>query len=337
MLLTTLTGMNEFDLRQKWQTEQPMYQAWGDFIVDAITSSLKEGGLTPSSFFKIPPKPRVKDVASLADKAFRQKKSYQDPYNDIEDKVGVRFVVLLTSDIDPIDDVIRSNTSWVHDTCRHYQAERDAEPMLFTYQSVHHIVRAKVDLQWAGIDIKAGTPCEVQIRTLLQHAHSELTHDSIYKARTLVKPAVHRAVAKSMALIEATDDYFIKATTDINNSPLVKFKIVPELDALYEEYTGQKPLNHKSALIVWDRFEDFVDINLVKNIRGFLGDEGRGAGVNLSIKNKYDSNGIYQQSVVLFLYWLLGVKRSRTTDNWPLCHEDLTTLATDLGISTTNL
>jgi ppGpp synthetase/RelA/SpoT-type nucleotidyltranferase len=329
--------MNEQELRQKWQTEHHMYEAWGKFIVDTISSSLKENGLTPSSFFKIPPKPRVKDAASLADKAFRRKKNYDDPYDDIEDKVGVRFVVLLTSDINPIDDVIRSNRSWVHDMCRHYQTERDAEPMLFAYQSVHHIVRANADIQWAGIKIKEGTPCEVQIRTLLQHAHSELTHDSIYKARTLVKPAVHRAVAKSMALIEATDDYFIKATTDINNTPVAKFNIIPKLDALYEEYTDHQPLTHKSALIVWDEFEDFVDENLVETIRDFFSDGGRGAGINFSINKKYNSSGIYQQSVVLFLYWLVAVKRSQTFERWPLYHEDFTTLATDLGISTTSL
>ena len=46
------------------------------------------------------------------------------------------------------------------------------------------------------------------MRTLLQHAHSELTHDTIYKPSVVQTPAMLRAAAKSMALIEATGDYF---------------------------------------------------------------------------------------------------------------------------------
>ncbi|TOO37902.1 (p)ppGpp synthetase, partial [Vibrio parahaemolyticus] len=78
---------------------------------------------------------------------------------------------------------------------------------------MHYVVRARVDLQVKGLMIKAGTPCEIQVRTLLQHAYAELTHDAVYKAKTVVEPEVHRTVAKSMALIETTDDFF----SDVNN------------------------------------------------------------------------------------------------------------------------
>src|SRR3546814_12228521 len=39
-----------------------------------------------------------------------------------------------------------------------------------------------------------GTPCEVQLRTLLQHAHSQLTHDTIYKPKTIASSHTKRFV-----------------------------------------------------------------------------------------------------------------------------------------------
>nr|WP_249804714.1 MULTISPECIES: hypothetical protein [unclassified Bradyrhizobium] len=65
-------------------------------------------------------------------------------------------------------------------------------PYEFRYQSVHYIVRSRGDQKLDGQNITAGTPCEVQIRTLLQHAHSELTHDTIYKPSVKGTPAIAR-------------------------------------------------------------------------------------------------------------------------------------------------
>ena len=328
-------NMTEQELRLKWGSERAMYNAWGNYIASHIEQSLVDRGINASSFLKIPAKPRTKDMESLADKAFRREKNYNNPYDDIEDKVGVRFVVLLTSDIDPIDEIIRTNPEWKHETCRHYQTERDAKPMLFAYQSVHHIIRPNTELQWQNTNIDFGIPCEVQVRTLLQHAHSELTHDSIYKSRTLVKPIVHRAVAKSVALIEATDDYFIQATNDIDNGPIAQFDILNQLDALYLDLTSCQPLNHKSALILWDVFEDFVDENLIDNISEFI--ETKRISITTTIQKNYSTNGLYQQSIVLFLYWLASTKRHQTHARWPLSLNDFENLISDLGISSQNI
>ncbi|RWP54341.1 MAG: hypothetical protein EOR07_34055 [Mesorhizobium sp.] len=43
------------------------------------------------------------------------------------------------------------------------------------------MVRSKDELTFDGETIAAGTPCEIQVRTILQHAYSQLTHDTIYK------------------------------------------------------------------------------------------------------------------------------------------------------------
>lgn len=61
-----------------------------------------------NNFLKQPATPRIKEKTSLIDKAFhRKEKSYNNPYQEIEDKVGIRFVVLLTSDIDEVCEIIK--------------------------------------------------------------------------------------------------------------------------------------------------------------------------------------------------------------------------------------
>jgi putative GTP pyrophosphokinase len=176
--------MNEVEFLRKWDSEREMYIAWGSFVATQISDALQvaDQTLDLKKFLKIPPTPRVKEADSLLGKAFHRNKPYKNPYEEIEDKIGVRFVVLLTSDIKNIARVIENSKLWHASLDKDYEAERDNRPLEFTYQSMHYVLKAADDLTIEnGIAIPRGTPCEVQLRTLLQHAHSELTHDSIYK------------------------------------------------------------------------------------------------------------------------------------------------------------
>lgn len=323
--------MTEQEFRDRWNSEKPLYEAWGDFIVSTISGKLREKGKDPDVLIKIPPKCRLKTDESLIDKAFyRPDKSYSDPYLQIEDKVGARLVVLLLEDIELICSVVESTDDWTFDKCRHFDDERKANPMLFTYQSVHYVLRPKTPITHNAQTISKDIPCELQIRTLLQHAHAELTHDAIYKTKRKVNPEVHRTVAKSMALIETTDGFFSEATKKLNYGPLEEYSIIERLDGVYQSLTGIKPHFQKSSLIVWDEFEKFIDAQLIEKIVQFLSANGH---LDTTIKNRYMQNNIYQQSIVLFVYWMLSKKRQRLLTDWPLSRDILVMMATDLGIS----
>lgn len=325
-------GMTEAEFQAKWSLEEPVYDAWGRFIVQQICAALEDKGKDLGAFLKLPAKHRLKDEKSLIDKAFyRAGKNYADPYNDIEDKVGARFVVLVVDDIELICDIIRTSELWSYDACKHFNEDKEKSPLLFTYQSVHFVLRPHKVLTFDGIKIPTDIPCEVQIRTLLQHAHAELTHDAIYKAKTAIKPKVHRTVAKSMALIETTDDFFTEVTQQLNQGPIDEFGIVSKLDALYFSFTGIKAETQKSILTILDEFEDLVDDELIGKIEVFVKSN---AAIPEIIKSKYTESAVYKQSTVLLIYWMLKRKRRKLFDNWPLDRRMLTSLATDLGIST---
>lgn len=326
--------MSEQDFKKHWYAEKHIYDAWGDYVVHRILKELESQSLKLDSFLKIPAKHRLKDDASLIDKAFyRINKKYTDPYNEIEDKVGARFVVLLLEDIDTICRVIDCISEWHLDACKHFEWEREENPLYFTYQSVHYIVRPSSDFEYNGLLIPSKTACEVQIRTLLQHAHAELTHDKIYKATKDVKPKIHRTVAKCMALIETTDDFFKNVSQELSEEPLQKFSIINQLDNLYFDLTGVKANNQKSAQVILDEFEEFVDEMLIDNIQKMIKNIPH---IDVVIKNRIEDNVFYRQSITLFVYWLFKKKKRRLIRDWPLSKEILVSFAADLGISMNN-
>lgn len=327
--------MSKETFLEQWLNDKPMYEAWGKFVTSQILEQLVSKGHNVSSYLKQPAIPRVKEENSLIDKAFyRPSKEYSDPYNDIEDKVGVRFVVLLLEQIEEINSIVTSSDDWGHKECRHFESERNKDPLIFTYQSVHYVVRASRDILFEGLLIKENTPCEIQVRTLLQHAYAELTHDAIYKAKKRVRPKVHRTVAKSMALIETTDDFFSNVYDSLNRGHIEEFDIERSLDSLYEHVIGKQPMPmQKSALVILCEFEDMLDADLINRIQALLTSNDDIASI---IKMRSETDPFYRQSISLFVGWLIKRKRSRLISDWPLDIKIANAFAADLSVSLDN-
>lgn len=324
--------MNEQEFLQHWHNEKSMYKAWGDLVVSDLCQKLSEVGKDLEVHLKQLVKARVKSDDSLIDKAFyRPHKNYDNPYENIEDKVGCRFVVLLVEHIDELSEIIKSNDKWEYTECRHFSEERRKDPLLFTYQSVHYVVRARAGEQVNGEVIQAGTPCEIQVRTLLQHAYAELTHDAVYKAKTVVEPEVQRTVAKSMALIETTDDFFSDVNKKLNRSASLEFSFQQGLDDLYAELIGTNAhLAQKSSIVVLDEFDNLIDSKLLDTIKRFV--EQRSFIVD-AIKAGLNNFPFYNQSVSIFVFWLTLRKRNRLLEDWPLDRSVLERVAADSGVS----
>ena len=324
--------MNESEFINLWDTERQSYQAWGDFVQLSIAEELHARGKDLNSFLKLPASTRLKDTSSLVDKAFYRNKNYDDPYNQIEDKVGVRFVVLVLEGIDEICEIVESSKEWVFNASRHFEDDKKTDPLLFTYQSVHYVLRPTEDRELGGVHVPSSTPCELQVRTLLQHAHAELTHDAIYKAKKTVKPEIHRTVAKSMALIETTDEFFSQVTTQLEHGPLQEHQIVERLDNLYFSLTQMTAVPQKSSIIIWEVYEPLVDKNLVDAIQHFF-EQATYDSIPERIRSRYVDHPSYQQSIVLFIYWMLSERKARLLQDWPFNIDVLRPFANDLGIS----
>lgn len=323
--------MTEAEFLERWCAEEPLYTAWGDFVLVRINERLAAEimPITLDYFIKVPAKPRLKAKNTLVDKAFHRNKGYADPYADITDKVGMRFVVLLTSDITQVCSVIENlREYWIPSKDRDYEAERLAKPLEFSYQSVHYIVKATTDLDHAGITIPAGIPCEIQVRTLLQHAHSELTHDTIYKPKTTAKPEVRRTVAKSMALIEATDEFFVQAMNSLNSVVAMQTDLLRMLAKIYEEGVGSPAGSERSNQLVIDALAERLPADWQAAIPEFFRTKGF---VFDRVKERRDSSHLFRQPAVLLAYYLTNTMPEQTKAMWPLDSADLALVFSDLG------
>lgn len=325
--------MNEQQILERWEADKPFYKAWAKFIGQEIERRLLPAiAPTPLDYFlKVPMVPRLKGASSLIDKALYRSKPYKNPYEDITDKVGIRYVVLLTTHINTFCSIIESaecESFWSQTKDKDYEEERLAKPLEFSYQSVHYVLRSKPGLSIDGLTIPEGLACEVQIRTLLQHAHSELTHDTLYKPKTTAKPSVKRTVAKSMALIEATDEFFEQAMRDLTEVSEPQHRFLEYLSRTYEKGTGIKPSQERSNQLVIDAFMEFLPEDVQARIDEFLAAKGY---VFDKIKEQKGLRHFFNQPVVLLAYFLADKMPAQTRETWPIDSNDLAKVFSDLG------
>lgn len=320
----------ETELLERWRAERPMYAAWGDFVSETLTAAVARE-IHPAiveMFFRIPLKPRTKEAASLLAKAFHRSKEYRDPYSDIEDKVGVRIVVLFSEEIRVVERAITACDRWTAAKARDFEEERAAKPFEFDYQSLHYIVRAKAGVSHGGVDVAADTPCEVQVRTILQHAYSELTHDTIYKPSVQAEPDVKRAAAKSMALIEATDDYFTQVRQKLELAQAPGQQIAAAVESAYRPFTGLEPqLSPLNTLLV-DHFRKWAKEGFEAELTVFLKEKPFLAE---RIQERAAKELLYRQPAVLLVYWAIKQSPRQVPLDSPLSDDELAPLYSDLG------
>lgn len=329
--------MTQDEFLQKWNALKDAYRAWGSLIRITIEDGLSNSdpSLDIASFIKIPANPRLKADDSLLTKAFHRNKGYTDPFNQIEDKVGLRFVVLLTSEIDKIEKIIETSDLWTYSLDRDFEADKESRPAEFGYQSKHYVLRAAEGVEHDGILVPENTPCEVQIRTLLQHAHSELTHDNIYKRDSTkeVSKHVQRAVAKSMALIEAVDDYFLHAVRALKEATKVERDALLALQKIYEKHIGLTAIPTKTDQIVLEAFRNHLSAGLAEEIRAML---DKHPWIADKIIDRRSRDVIYRQAWIILIYFSVYKEPYKSVELWPFPHEIIRYIYTDFGKSINN-
>ena len=323
--------MDELEFKASYEAEIPALAYWGNFVNNQVIETInqkRDGRNWADSLLKIPATPRVKNISSIISKAFyRQEKKYIDPLTQITDKVGIRYVVLLSSEIKIIAEIIENNPYWIASKDKDFEKDRQVSPEHFTYQSVHYVVRNKDEIALANFTIPTGMACEIQIRTLLQHAYSELTHDRVYKPKTNAKPEVKRMVARSMALIETTDEIFEKVNMTIRSDRMDTF--LEELTSLYRRIT-LPDFEEKLNIFILDAFNDAIETVSITDVEEFLANNKH---IEEIIKRKYSSILLYRQPVVLFILYMIEKQRVKSRSLWPLPDSELRPFYVDLGFS----
>ncbi len=150
---------------------------------------------------------RVKTADSFKEKIEREGKNYQDPLKQITDLAGIRIITYRLSDIETVKKVIEDN--FTIDSSNSEDKTKRKDPDKFGYLSVHYVIthsteREKLPEYSNFVSFK----CEVQIRTVLQHAWAAIDHKLRYKSKDDIPEELLRPLYRMRALLEVADEQF---------------------------------------------------------------------------------------------------------------------------------
>jgi putative GTP pyrophosphokinase len=327
--------MNPDDFGRWLHDQTPALKAWGGFVVSRVCDRLRHdlGDERFETFFKVTPTFRAKSVKSAVAKLIKKQSKYDDPKRQMTDLVGARFIVLVRTDLEVVERALASCSEWTLSRERDFEYEISVEPMVFDYQSIHYLARCKEDRVIDGVTVPADMSCEVQVRTLLQHAYAELVHDNIYKPEGEVPPVAKRLVARCMALMETTDEMFCSALHELKQVNTDRDGWLEFLPELYRQATGVDEINFDryETSVVLDTYRDWLARASKEQVREFILQPV----VAKRIKARATSTNLFGKPVCIILYWLLDTHKAAVYDRWPLksMDDDVRLVMSDLGVA----
>jgi putative GTP pyrophosphokinase len=158
---------------------------------------------------------RLKSRASLAQKLSRPDRDYADLW-EVTDLVGLRVITYFEDAVDRVAELIERRLPV--DLSHSIDKRRRREPGAFGYRSLHYVCRLA---EGGGVSESAEVlpvraRCEVQVRTVLEHAWAEIEHDLGYKAPAAVPGPVRRRLDRLAGMLELADQEFVAIRRDLD-------------------------------------------------------------------------------------------------------------------------
>ncbi|MBK0115898.1 MULTISPECIES: GTP pyrophosphokinase [unclassified Delftia] len=295
------------------RTSAPLLKLWARESIKLISKMVKAeiGAARFNGFFKIEPSFRLKSEKSALAKFDRW--DSLESAKEMHDLVGARFVVLLRTDLQIIEHVIKSFSGWSTTIARHFENEVDDDPEVFDYQSIHLLIKGSRGSTINGYVLSDDVTCEIQIRTMMQHAYAELCHDKIYKNFRAIPASAKRLVARSMALMETTDSIFCETAKQLDEVAADRQR--------WDEY-----LSERYSYAIQRKFPpgDFIGLSIIERFKHLLESvtlSEVGEIVELPIIRSRISarlhDKLFQSPGCVLTYWLVKNHYIETINSWP--------------------
>ncbi|MCS3532189.1 GTP pyrophosphokinase family protein [Chryseobacterium sp. JUb7] len=193
---------------QEFLEKQKNYDLFCDRIINLIGDLLRQKEMLVHNLSG-----RVKENQSLARKIEKKIDKYSS-INDITDIVGVRIITHLESDVDLVEKLIRDEFKIDEGNSID---KRELNNDQFGYRSLHLVIslnnsRDSLTEYSAYKDLK----CEIQIRSILQHAWAEIEHDLGYKGKIEIPDQYKRNFNRLSALLETADKEFDRLKKELS-------------------------------------------------------------------------------------------------------------------------
>lgn len=231
-------------LHRRHECERERLDELRDIARDTLSAALQSAGRSETV------EARSKDLASLLKKAVR--KRYADPWQEIEDKVGLRVIVRFESDIGAIRDLIDgvfAVRSWE-------DKADDLKPDALGYLGVHAIASLR---DGTAADL-AGEPFEVQLHTMAQSLWASLSHEMLYKSEVVLDRDHQRGLYRLVALTELIDREATRCKEALMRAPGYEIaQLLEHLERHFRRFTGvrtDRELSIRILKVLMPRFAE---------------------------------------------------------------------------------
>ena len=152
---------------------------------------------------------RTKSQESLAGKLARPDKQYRR-LSDVTDLLGLRVIVYFEDAVEQVGDILEQRLPMALEHSIDRRRRNDGNS--FGYRSLHYVCRLEPT---ASSEEPFELCCEIQIRTMLEHAWAEIEHDLGYKTRDVVPIVARRRLNRLAGLLELADQEFVAIRADL--------------------------------------------------------------------------------------------------------------------------
>ncbi len=200
----------KINLIKRYTELRPQYQTFSTKINSLIEELLRSAGIHVHLI-----ESRTKEFDSFKEKLKRKKEAYHS-LSDMTDLSGLRVIVYYPEDIEKVIKLIRSE--FEIDEKNSIVKGDEFNSNEFGYKSFHivfNISKNRTTLsEWRQYnDFK----CEIQIRTVLQHAWASISHTLQYKTTHDIPKSLQRKLFRLAGLFELADEQF----SEINKAHLI--------------------------------------------------------------------------------------------------------------------
>ncbi len=185
----------------KYKGVYPDYKRYAKLLDGALSRAAAE--IAPQAIIQT----RAKSIASFAGKALLKRHKYPDPVNQLTDLCGARVICRTRAEVEEMSEFVKR--VFDVDDRNSMDCSQRLKTAEFGYRSVHFIVELRKDKREAyGAPIPRktiGKKSEIQIRTVVEHAYADFSHDLTYKGSFEPPKEWIRELAGVAAALEEAD------------------------------------------------------------------------------------------------------------------------------------
>ena len=192
---------NKTAVLTQYDQQRKKYERFAREVEHQLRCILEEEGIVCNAITS-----RVKERDSLTQKIDVKSDKYKS-LSEVTDIAGIRIITYYDSDVERAAKIVERE--FCVDKENSINKREALGPEKFGYCRVHYVVSMNEDrLKLPENRGYAGIKCEIQIRTVLQHAWAEIEHDLGYKSEIDIPKDIRRSFSRLAGLLEVADKEF---------------------------------------------------------------------------------------------------------------------------------